>query len=106
MSGRLKLRNKRGELRPEVEDWDQSELDLWIADRIPCAPPGTMCEDPDHPSDDPSTARSYFWTIKDGHVCYHYCCDLCAEGYDEGADPESYPTTKGGYAVTPRHCTT
>ena len=103
---RLKLRNKHGEIRPEVEDWDGMELDEWICGHIPFPPPfGTTCEDPSHPEDDTtSPINSYFWRIREGHVCYSYVCSPCSEKYDGEADPEEYPTTAGGYAQAPRHC--
>lgn len=114
--GRLKLRDKHGELRPEVEYWNNMELDEWIADRIPMPPPvGTTCEHPDHPRwaehdyapvGDLDVIDSYYWQIVDGHVCYHYVCQPCGEQYEDGADPGEYPTTGGGYAVAPKHCTT
>ena len=102
---RLKLRDKYGELFSKVEDWNGCELDEWIASRIPLPPPsGTECEDPRHPDDNPREAVSYCWKIIDGHVCYNYICEVCSFDYEDLADPEEYPTTDSGFAISPEHC--
>jgi len=104
MSGRLKLRNAKGDLRWEVED---DSIDEWIADKIPDPPAGTLCEQTEkHEGHPVPPAMSWFWKISDGHVCYTYICEPCLDAYDfsDGADPSHYPTTVSGYAVTPRHC--
>lgn len=89
-----------------------SNLEEWLAGKIPSPPIGTLCEDDQHDTwiDEvdapPVEATTYIYRIEDGHVCYTYVCDEC----DERADPEylvdvEYPITQDGYAVAPKHCT-
>lgn len=105
---RLKIRTAKGDLRGEIEN-DSSTLEEWICDNIPPAPEGQKFEYSDHDwGEYPwGVATTFMYVIKDGHVCYTYLCEGCAEEYlgEEYLDPEEYPTTKDGYAVSPRHCT-
>jgi hypothetical protein len=100
MSKQFYIGKKEGE--------ELQELEEWIADRIPPAPGGTLCEGDQHEDDEgirpPATTYLYFITA-DQHVCYTYVCVDCGER----ADPEylcdqEYPATGGGYAVVPQHC--
>jgi len=105
MTARLKLRNSKGELRWDVTE-DES-LHLWIDDKIPMPPPdGQRCELLEvHEGEELPTATAYMWKIEGDHVCYSYVCEGCEETLDfDSPDPEEYPTTDGGYAVAPRHC--
>lgn len=108
MANRFKVRTRKGELRPEVED-DSSSLEEWICDKIPPVPEGQKCEHERHMWDeDPEgVASTFMYVIEGDHVCYSYLCDSCGEGYvsDDYLEVENYPTTKDGYAVSPRHCT-
>lgn len=92
------------------------DVEAWLVDKIPPPPPGTMCEDDRHDEDCyerdegleeslRALATTYLYRIEDGHVCYTYVCDECGERADpEYLADQEYPTTKDGYAVTPRHC--
>ena len=96
----------------EYGDNDEDLLE-WLDKKIPPVPEGLRCEADDchgqEELDDLEAPRplatSYSYRIEDGHVCYSYICDTCqdycAEDYLSDND---YPTTSGGYAVAPQHC--
>ncbi len=93
---------------------DLEHLEEWISDRIPLPPKGTMCESDNHETakfteDDeavPVLATGHLYYIKDGHVCYTYVCDDCLERKvsETYLADNTYPTTKDGHAVSPKHC--
>ena len=98
-------------------------LDEWLADKIPLAPPGTACECDkerhEHAAgtvetaldvfvnvDCPLTADSYSYRVEGDHVCYTWLCTPCVEATtsDDYLGDVEFPVTAGGYAVSPRHC--
>jgi hypothetical protein len=103
--------------KKDIEDIAE-DLEMWIADRVPPAPSGTRCEhDPCYGQEDGEEfdeggtamrplATSFVYRIEGDHVCYTWVCETCSAHANESylADLDSFPTTSGGYAVTPRHC--
>ncbi len=121
----IKLRTRKGEMSQRFADGDSDDdLHEWISDKIPPMPEGQLCErhleiqlaNAEEFDDDgeaiiersaPAEAGYYVWNIKGDHVCYSYICENCSDMMDLnfGASADDYPTTKAGYAVSPRHCT-
>ena len=100
---------------------DLSDLEEWIASKIPRPPDGKICEcdkakhaHESEPDEDgmveivycTAPATTYLYTVKDKHVCYTWMCDPCmeAQASDDYLGDVDYPTTESGYAVTPQHC--
>lgn len=96
------------------------DLEEWICDKIPPAPPGQVCECDEnvhaHESEPDANgnveivpcrerATTYLYQIKGNHVCYTYVCELCGEqAVEDYLADQDYPTTGDGYAVVPAHC--
>lgn len=99
--------------KQEMED---ESLEVWVADRVLASKPeGQVCEcslHPDHYNGDirdekcTDVATSHSYRIDEGHVCYTYLCEPCAEAQcsEEYLADYEYPQTAGGYAVVPKHC--
>ena len=112
--GRFVMASKRRFYMKKFSEYGDDDEDLleWLDERIPPVPEGLRCEADDcyglEKIDEVfrPLATSYSYKIKDGHVCYSYICDTCGEVCSETylSDNES-PSTEGGYAVTPQHCT-
>ena len=116
----IKLRTRKGEMSQRFEFGDGSDdLHEWISNRIPPMPEGQMCEeheeivskrnkeeDAHEPLSSLAKHNFFVWRVEGDHVCYSYLCESCYNSLnlDEGIDPETYPTTKEGYAVSPKHC--
>ena len=112
----IKLRTRKGDMSQRFVDNDgTNDLHEWISDKIPPMPEGQLCEE--HEDKDASKGEtkplsapaedSYFiWRIEGNHVCYSYLCENCYNNLnlDESPNPETYPTTKEGYAIAPKHC--
>lgn len=92
------------------------DLEEWITNRVPPVPDGLRCEadvcENDEVDEEGSQlrglAQTFFYRIEGNHICYTYVCESCGEQASDSylADFESgeIPTTKGGYAAAPRHC--
>lgn len=107
--------------KKDIEEYVEN-IEEWIAERIGDPPPGTACEcDKErhaHESeadmydmvtiiDCPTPADSYSYRIEGDHICYSWLCTPCMEATtseDYLGDVDAVPTTEGGYAVAPRHC--
>ena|SRR3990167_7702802 len=104
---RFKLRNSKGEIRDEIAWSNYDELGEWIDEHIPPIPKLQRCENTEAHKGEILLpwAKTYSWRIEEGNVCYSYLCYQCGERLDDSPpDPEDYPTTKSGYAVSPKHC--
>ncbi len=96
----------------KYEDGDHYEEDIWdfLSDRVLPVPNATFCEYDEGlgcMGVPPNLATTFVYVIKDGHVCYTYVCEPCAEVLVDnmsGVEPGEYPTTQDGYASVPRHC--
>ncbi len=104
-----------------IEEYVEN-IEEWIADKVGDPPPGTACEcdkdkhahesEPDAEDmvtiiDCPVAATSYSYRIDGEHICYTWLCQRCAEettSDDYLGDVDAIPTTAGGYAVAPVHC--
>ncbi len=99
--------DKRGRLYipvdPDSEYFDE-DLGEWLASKIPPVPKGQVCE-ANRCAIARTPATSYSYRIEGDHVCYAYICDDCQERCDpDYLVDNDYPTTSGGYAVVPTHC--
>ncbi len=95
----------------ELDDQKVEALAAWVADNVPSAPAGQLCEADDchgmdYGEDRPLADGTFSFEIQDGHVCYTYVCEACQENLtpaEEYIFEQGYPSEEG-FAVTPKHC--
>lgn len=89
-------------------------LAVWVADNVPPAPEGQLCESENClgmegiEAERPLADGSFSFRVEEGHVCYSYVCQSCQDSLtppEEYIDETGYPSGAGGYAVSPKHCT-
>lgn len=95
----------------ELDEQKVEDLAVWIADVVPSAPQGQLCETDDchfiEGGKRPLADGSFSFQVEGDHICYSYVCDGCQDGLTAADEyiVENYPEGEGGYVPVPKHCT-
>ena len=105
--------------KKDIEEYAEN-IEEWICEKIGDPPLGMICEcsivrvdggsEHEHDGEVACTqiASSYSYRIEGDHIFYTWLCLDCMEATTSDSylgNIDAIPTTAGGYAVAPQHCT-